>query len=60
MFAIECPRCGAQTSISLTESTYEGAFRCWKCKGAFIVIIKNEELMSWKSVSEEEFKKYIE
>jgi len=60
MFAIECPKCGAETGFSLIVSTYEGPFRCWKCKEAFMVIIENEELKSCKPISQEELEEYIE
>ena len=60
MFTIQCAGCGAETSMSLEESTYNGPFRCWKCKGAFIITIENEELKSCEAISEEEFEKYIE
>ena len=60
MFAMQCPNCGASTSLSLTESIYVGPFRCWKCKRAFIVRIENEELNSCRPISEEEMEEYIE
>ena len=60
MFVVQCPSCGADTSLSFAESTYDGPFRCWKCRGAFIITIKNEELRTCKPISEEELEKYIE
>ena len=60
MFVIQCAGCGAETSMSLAEATYNGPFRCWKCKGAFEIKIENEELKSCKVISEHEFEKYIE
>jgi len=58
MFIIDCPGCGVKTNFSFTESTYEGPFRCWKCRGTFLVIIGNEALECYKAISEEEFGKY--
>ena len=55
---IQCPGCGAETSLSLDEPTYEGPFRCWKCRGAFLVIIASEGVISCKAISEEELKEY--
>lgn len=60
MFVVRCPRCGAGTSVLLAESIYEGPFRCWKCKGAFLVRIEDEELKSCEPISEEELEQYIE
>ena len=60
MFTIQCAGCGAETSMSLAEATYNGPFRCWKCKGAFEIKIENEELKYCKAISEQELEKYIE
>jgi len=60
MFTIQCAGCGAETSISLVEASYNGPFRCWKCKGAFEIKIENEELKSCKAISEQELEKYTE
>lgn len=59
MFAMQCSECGAETSMSLAEATYDGPFRCWKCKGAFVITIENEKLKYCKAISEQEFEKYI-
>ena len=56
---IQCPRCDTKSYLSFTDC-YEGPFRCWKCRGAFIVRIENEELKRCEPISEEEFEKYIE
>ena len=58
MFTIQCPRCAAKTSFSFIESTYEGPFRCWKCRGTFLVIIGNEGLECYKAISEEECEEF--
>jgi len=60
MFAIQCPSCGVSANFSLAEPVYQGPFRCWKCKGVFIVTIENEELKSFELITEEELEKYME
>lgn len=60
MFKIQCADCGTETSMSLAEAAYDGPFRCWKCKGVFVIKIENGKLKSCKSISEQEFEKYIE
>ena len=60
MFTIQCAGCGAETSMSLADATYNGPFRCWKCKGAFVIKIENKELKSCEAISEQELEKYIE
>jgi hypothetical protein len=46
--------------MSLAEATYNGPFRCWKCKGVFVIKIENEELKYCKAISEQELENYIE
>jgi len=60
MVTVQCAGCGAETRMSLDETAYHGPFRCWKCKGAFIINIENEELKSCTPISEEELEKYSE
>ena len=60
MFVIPCPRCGANTSLALLEPVYQGAFRCWKCREAFLIEVENETLKSWRTITEEELEEYME
>jgi len=60
MFVIKCPKCGTNTGFSLSEPTYEGPFRCWKCRGTFMLTVENGKINSCKNISEEGFEKYIE
>ena len=54
---IQCPGCGLKTGFLLTQSTYEGPFRCGKCRGLFTIRIANRKLKSIEPLSEEEFEK---
>jgi hypothetical protein len=54
---IKCPTCQTEGSISLVEIDYVGPYRCWKCRALFAVEIKNDKLISYKPLSEEELKK---
>ena len=54
---IQCPRCSLKTGFLLTQSTYEGPFRCGKCRGLFTIRIEDKELKSIEPLSEEEFEK---
>jgi transposase-like protein len=60
MFEIACPQCGASTSLSFVEPVYEGPFRCWKCKRAFLVAIENGVLKSSSPITAEQLGKYME
>jgi hypothetical protein len=59
MVVIQCPKCDTKTNFSFKEPTYEGPFRCWKCRGTFIVAIEGEEPKFCKPISEEEFEKIL-
>lgn len=54
---IKCPVCGVEGTISLAEIDYIGPYRCWSCRALYTVEIKNDELVSYKSLSEEELQK---
>ena len=52
---IKCPECNNEGSISLVESSYQGPYRCWKCRGLFTIKLENNELKSCEPLSQEEF-----
>jgi len=54
---IQCPGCGLKIGFLLTQSTYEGPFRCGKCRELFTIRIEDKELKSCEPLSEEEFEK---
>ena len=41
---IKCPECGIEGSFSLSDVSYEGPYRCWKCKALFTIKMENKEL----------------
>ena len=57
---IKCPKCTTEGSISLTQSNYEGPYRCWKCHELFTIDIKNGKLESCKPLSQKEFERQKE
>ena len=57
---IKCPKCQSDNSLSLVESSYQGPFRCWKCRELFTIKIENDELQSFEPLSQEEFEKQQE
>ena len=46
--------------MSLIESSYEGPYRCWKCRALFTIELKNDELIFCEPLSEEELQKQQE
>jgi DNA-directed RNA polymerase subunit RPC12/RpoP len=57
---IKCPKCGIEGSTSLLESSYQGPYRCWKCRELFTVSLENGELRSCEPLSQEEFQRQQE
>ena len=57
MMKIKCPKCDTEGSLSLVEPTYEGPYRCWKCRELFSIKIEGNELKSCEPLSQEEFEK---
>ena len=57
---IRCPECDTEGSFSLADPSYEGPYRCWKCKGLFTMKIEGSELKSCEPLSQEEFDKQQE
>jgi DNA-directed RNA polymerase subunit RPC12/RpoP len=60
MMKIKCPECGIEGSMSLLESSYEGPYKCWKCRALFTIRLKNNELESCEPLSQEDFEKQQE
>jgi len=57
---IKCPKCGIEGSLSLAESSYQGPYRCWKCRELFTIKIEDTELKSCEPLSQAEFEKQQE
>ncbi len=60
MITLKCPKCGAETKLSLVDADYEGPRRCWKCHEFFSIKIENNVLISCEPLSQEEFEKQQE
>ena len=46
--------------MSLIESSYEGPYRCWKCRALFTIELKNSKLTFWEPLSEDDLQKQQE
>jgi C4-type Zn-finger protein len=57
---IKCPACQTEGSLSLVESSYEGPYKCWKCRQLFTIVLEDDEVKSCEPLSEEEFQKQQE
>jgi len=59
-FKIACPKCGSEGSLSLTESAYQGPYRCWKCRELFTIKVEDNTLQSCEPLSQDDFEKQRE
>jgi len=57
---IKCAKCGTEGSLSLSDPSYQGPYRCWKCRALFTIKMENNELKSCEPLSQEEFEKQQE
>lgn len=57
---IKCTKCGTEGSLSLSDPSYQGPYRCWKCRELFTIKMENNELKSCEPLSQEEFEKQQE
>ncbi len=57
---IKCPKCDTDGTLSLVESSYQGPYRCWKCRELFTITLKNNKLRSCEPLSPEEYEKQQE
>lgn len=51
---MRCPDCGTKTGFYLVGSTYEGPYRCRKCRALFTVRVEDDEVKSYEPLAEEE------
>jgi hypothetical protein len=60
LIKIKCPKCATEGSLSLVESSYQGPYRCWKCRELFTIQLENNQLKSCEPLSQEEYEKQQE
>ena len=56
---IKCPKCDAESSLSLIDESYLGPYKCWKCRGLFTIKLAYGKLKYCNPLSQEEFSKLI-
>jgi hypothetical protein len=57
---IKCPKCDAESTLSLITDSYQGPYKCWKCRGLFSIKLAAGKFKSCDSLSQEEFDKLLE
>ena len=46
--------------MSLTQTLYEGPYRCWKCRSLYKIVLANDRLQSIDPITEEELEAWQE
>ena len=44
----------------MVESSYQGSYRCWKCRELYTITVEDNQLTSLEPLSQEEFEKQQE
>lgn len=57
---IQCPKCNAEGSFSLSDPVYEGPYRCWKCRELLKIKIERGVLKYCEASSAEELAQFEE
>lgn len=55
LIKFKCPKCDIESSLSLADANFQGAYRCWKCHELFTIKIEGNELKSYQPLTQEEF-----
>ena len=56
---ITCPQCCSESKMSLLTGTFQGAFRCWKCKNNFYLEVNEGQVIVCNSITEEQFEEQL-
>ena len=57
---VRCKKCDAETKLSLADLSYNGLFRCWKCKQSHIFVVENDEIKYLKLLNNEKYGEQLE
>lgn len=52
---ITCPECKTEGRFSILEQTYEGPYKCWKCRQMFYIELDGQEVKTCRLLGDEEF-----
>jgi hypothetical protein len=60
MISLKCPKCSAEAKLYLSDTSYSGPRRCWKCHENFWIEIYNNQVTSCDPLSQEDFEAQME
>jgi len=55
MIKIQCPSCNSESQFSLSDPSYVGPFRCWKCRKNYTLKMDNNQVVSMDPMSDIEY-----
>jgi hypothetical protein len=58
MITIKCPKCGADSKLSLVQPIYVGPHKCWKCRELYNIRIENNVVKSCEPMTPEELERH--
>lgn len=56
---ITCKACNAEGSMSLSDASYNGPYRCWKCRSLYMIKLEDDKLVSIEPLSEQELERIV-
>jgi len=59
MVKITCPSCQSVGQMSLLDEYYRGPYRCWKCRGNFLLEMDHNVLRGCSPMSQDEFDRFV-
>lgn len=54
---IKCPSCNTDSSFFIAKNTFQGPFRCWKCKSLYSLKVQDSDVKQCDPLSQEDFDK---
>ncbi len=57
LVTITCPECEAEGRFSVVEQTYDGPYKCWKCRQMFYIELDGKTLNTCRPLDDAEFER---
>jgi hypothetical protein len=54
---ITCPECKTEGRFSVVEHSYEGPYKCWKCRQLYYIELEGKTLKACRQLGDEEFER---
>ncbi len=57
LVTITCPECNTDGRFSVVEESYEGPYKCWKCRQLLFIELDGRNLKSCRPLDDQEFER---